>query len=127
MRPTLFFFLMIRRPPRSTLFPYTTLFRSQHVACSHHAGHKQAFGIVARTATCHDRTQPHDGRWHHQHRAVSATALFGHDEFHRLYPDTASSAHGPVTREYEMFAPVQDPLTSLEDIIRGLMTSKLDL
>src|SRR3989475_12050210 len=24
-----FFFLMIRRPPRSTLFPYTTLFRSQ--------------------------------------------------------------------------------------------------
>src|SRR6266536_4611806 len=25
-----FFFLMIRRPPRSTLFPYTTLFRSRH-------------------------------------------------------------------------------------------------
>src|SRR5256885_12726165 len=25
-----FFFLMIRRPPRSTLFPYTTLFRSVH-------------------------------------------------------------------------------------------------
>src|SRR5258708_16148974 len=28
----LFFFLMIRRPPRSTLFPYTTLFRSQPIA-----------------------------------------------------------------------------------------------
>src|SRR5258708_9526555 len=27
----LFFFLMIRRPPRSTLFPYTTLFRSLHL------------------------------------------------------------------------------------------------
>src|SRR6202165_6263991 len=27
----LFFFLMIRRPPRSTLFPYTTLFRSHKV------------------------------------------------------------------------------------------------
>src|SRR3712207_8222268 len=26
----LFFFLMIRRPPRSTLFPYTTLFRSSY-------------------------------------------------------------------------------------------------
>src|SRR6202008_5167527 len=26
-----FFFLMIRRPPRSTLFPYTTLFRSDFV------------------------------------------------------------------------------------------------
>src|SRR5437762_4546532 len=30
-----FFFLMIRRPPRSTLFPYTTLFRSvgQQLSC----------------------------------------------------------------------------------------------
>src|SRR5256885_16376425 len=26
-----FFFLMIRRPPRSTLFPYTTLFRSEQI------------------------------------------------------------------------------------------------
>src|SRR6266508_4993777 len=30
-----FFFLMIRRPPRSTLFPYTTLFRSRR-----HAGRR---------------------------------------------------------------------------------------
>src|SRR5437870_7508717 len=29
-----FFFLMIRRPPRSTLFPYTTLFRSYHVGAT---------------------------------------------------------------------------------------------
>src|SRR2546423_3570368 len=28
-KSSLFFFLMIRRPPRSTLFPYTTLFRSR--------------------------------------------------------------------------------------------------
>ena len=28
----LFFFLLIRRPPRSTLFPYTTLFRSLYVS-----------------------------------------------------------------------------------------------
>src|SRR5438105_12949775 len=37
----IFFFLMIRRPPRSTLFPYTTLFRScvthlPQVACQAH-------------------------------------------------------------------------------------------
>src|SRR3712207_7504088 len=31
MSKDFFFFLMIRRPPRSTLFPYTTLFRSLHV------------------------------------------------------------------------------------------------
>src|SRR5256885_15289464 len=29
-----FFFLMIRRPPRSTLFPYTTLFRSPGRLCT---------------------------------------------------------------------------------------------
>src|SRR3712207_8062734 len=32
-----FFFLMIRRPPRSTLFPYTTLFRSAAGAAHRHA------------------------------------------------------------------------------------------
>src|SRR2546421_12584716 len=32
-----FFFLMIRRPPRSTLFPYTTLFRSGSANMSHAA------------------------------------------------------------------------------------------
>src|SRR3712207_7417674 len=31
----MFFFLMIRRPPRSTLFPYTTLFRSRFVHDDH--------------------------------------------------------------------------------------------
>src|SRR2546430_7737903 len=43
-RFSFFFFLMIRRPPRSTLFPYTTLFRSEagaegtlSVSLQHHA------------------------------------------------------------------------------------------
>src|SRR3712207_7047904 len=38
-----FFFLMIRRPPRSTLFPYTTLFRSPAGADlgDAHAGHNR--------------------------------------------------------------------------------------
>src|SRR2546430_16259413 len=31
LQSVFFFFLMIRRPPRSTLFPYTTLFRSSGV------------------------------------------------------------------------------------------------
>src|SRR3989475_10156191 len=33
-----FFFLMIRRPPRSTLFPYTTLFRSLRLSAEGMAG-----------------------------------------------------------------------------------------
>src|ERR1039457_5747909 len=42
---SLFFFLMIRRPPRSTLFPYTTLFRSlkscSDANTSHHSTPKE--------------------------------------------------------------------------------------
>src|SRR5690606_41946530 len=34
-----FFFLMIPRPPRSTLFPYTTLFRSTNKSVIHVSGH----------------------------------------------------------------------------------------
>src|SRR2546430_6060921 len=37
-----FFFLMIRRPPRSTLFPYTTLFRSLHVGIEDRAAEVEA-------------------------------------------------------------------------------------
>src|SRR5256885_11815721 len=33
-----FFFLMIRRPPRSTLFPYTTLFRSARTTAARRSG-----------------------------------------------------------------------------------------
>src|SRR2546430_3952649 len=40
-----FFFLMIRRPPRSTLFPYTTLFRSRDQG---HRHHRQARGPGAK-------------------------------------------------------------------------------
>src|SRR5258706_11816428 len=46
-----FFFLMIRRPPRSTLFPYTTLFRSARRR--HHAGvrgRRQAHRRAPRTS-----------------------------------------------------------------------------
>src|SRR3989442_4822369 len=44
---TLFFFLMIRRPPRSTLFPYTTLFRSGYFKHVPKAAVLQAVGEYA--------------------------------------------------------------------------------
>src|SRR5258707_4395190 len=40
-----FFFLMIRRPPRSTLFPYTTLFRSFEVLKRYPRGVFTAMGL----------------------------------------------------------------------------------
>src|SRR5437763_3305573 len=44
MASTCFFFLMLRRPPRSTLFPYTTLFRSrvvQQIPAGPRRGHRR--------------------------------------------------------------------------------------
>src|SRR5215471_19533704 len=45
LRLAFFFFLMIRRPPRSTLFPYTTLFRSRR-------RRSRASGTSCRRRTC---------------------------------------------------------------------------
>src|SRR2546426_5718697 len=42
-----FFFLMIRRPPRSTLFPYTTLFRSMHTRSPPDASSIKPYGPSA--------------------------------------------------------------------------------
>src|SRR5688572_33334823 len=52
---TPFFFSLIRRPPRSTLFPYTTLFRSQHdeIEAQHRGlsrklnGHYSYYGVTS--------------------------------------------------------------------------------
>src|SRR5215469_18532188 len=48
-----FFFLMIRRPPRSTLFPYTTLFRSRR---------EPGTGADSKPARAVGRSQPLDSR-----------------------------------------------------------------
>src|SRR3712207_7775657 len=46
--PFVFFFLMIRRPPGSTLFPYTTLFRSQWRGSGRARAHRSAGQHTAR-------------------------------------------------------------------------------
>src|SRR6266576_5718601 len=51
-----FFFLMIRRPPRSTLFPYTTLFRSSpRPGCRSVAGARESRETGVRSRTGEDR------------------------------------------------------------------------
>src|SRR2546430_15672781 len=50
---------MIRRPPRSTLFPYTTLFRSQLSALSRQpAGHSTTHLAKTECFTCHTAWAP---------------------------------------------------------------------
>src|SRR3712207_7911924 len=56
----MFFFLMIRRPPRSTLFPYTTLFRSP--------GCDQDGRPVARVDRLHQLDDLSRGRYRPLHR-----------------------------------------------------------
>src|SRR3712207_7468776 len=76
----LFFFLMIRRPPRSTLFPYTTLFRSRwppergdlavrtlsrrgglHLGFDHHQRSRGQIveGLLLRRPDDHQRSEEH--------------------------------------------------------------------
>src|SRR2546429_5293295 len=63
-----FFFLMIRRPPRSTLFPYTTLFRSVDARCSplnqwrgnpHQSDAKNKAEAQHRIRECPNRSEEH--------------------------------------------------------------------
>src|SRR3712207_9353578 len=51
----LFFFLMIRRPPRSTLFPYTTLFRSTQTGY----GRVVAAPLLPPVVVAQGRKEPH--------------------------------------------------------------------
>src|SRR6266852_6877649 len=58
-----FFFLMIRRPPRSTLFPYTTLFRSPRPSRpQHRAGQR---------LPCDDRGDRKSTRLNSSHGSIS--------------------------------------------------------
>src|SRR5215211_8329902 len=57
-----FFFLMIRRPPRSTLFPYTTLFRSRRSCCT---------GLPSRTRGSPCRQDRKSTRLNSSHTVIS--------------------------------------------------------
>src|SRR2546430_4270912 len=68
----IFFFLMIRRPPRSTLFPYTTLFRS----------HQLQDGLAAAERRRHQRRRQHLYRRLARSRAGHDAGQFDRSEEH---------------------------------------------
>src|SRR3712207_8940661 len=82
-----FFFLMIRRPPRSTLFPYTTLFRSRSQATSRPAG-----GVVPRVAA-YSSGMPAQG-------SGLATALDAGDKCRRRAPRSEEHTSELQSRQY---------------------------
>src|SRR2546427_8544952 len=70
-----FFFLMIRRPPRSTLFPYTTLFRSpdRGLGAGRRAGRALAGGRDRRGV--HPRSEEHTSELQSQSNLVCRLLL----------------------------------------------------
>src|SRR5687768_17871354 len=63
-RSCLFFFLMLRRPPRSTLFPYTTLFRSGSAPSWSVAGSHQTTSKGASPERSEEHTSELQSRLH---------------------------------------------------------------
>src|SRR5438309_5233952 len=63
---------MIRRPPRSTLFPYTTLFRSGFLGCRHIADQILRLVIpLGPTTQHHHRTDRKSTRLNSSHSSIS--------------------------------------------------------
>src|SRR5436305_6253765 len=60
----IFFVLMIRRPPRSTLFPYTTLFRSRTLPCAAPGGPASARARAGRPPRSEEHTSELQSRPH---------------------------------------------------------------
>src|SRR6266511_5042348 len=73
------FFLMIRRPPRSTLFPYTTLFRSLREMLL--AG-KPCDVLVATAAMLKDRSEEHTSELQSLENLVCRLLLEKRNKFH---------------------------------------------
>src|SRR2546427_1842662 len=80
---------MIRRPPRSTLFPYTTLFRSAGLAV--HAAVEDALGLLGLDG----------GQDGHEVRGLVVRELRGHDLHAQLFRDRKStrlnSSHSQIS------------------------------
>src|SRR3712207_7186496 len=62
---------MIRRPPRSTPFPYTTLFRSEPGERGEHLHEGERDGVVARRIALHQRDLERVGGGAEQHERVT--------------------------------------------------------
>src|SRR2546425_12454051 len=102
------FFLMIRRPPRSTLFPYTTLFRSVRL----HRGEVRLFLRVGKLGD-RDGGQNADDH-HHDQQLNEREALAVHLTLLPLESD-----HWVQTRVKPEFSPVGDKAKLVPPITAG--------
>src|SRR5437867_7510020 len=98
-----FFFLMIRRPPRSTLFPYTTLFRSS----------REYTGVLATAPQPHydrptSREDRKSTRLNSSHRTISY-AVFCLKKKKKILPPSPSSPSMPPLTSHPTPRPIFSP------------------
>src|SRR2546430_9790602 len=103
-----FFFLMIRRPPRSTLFPYTTLFRS---TTPHQCRRPSRADSVRNSPSpaCFGRAGSSPRRRSHLHGPASATSL-GRSEEHTSELQSQSNLVCRLLLEKKKRLPFHRPL-----------------
>src|SRR2546427_5653440 len=97
---------MIRRPPRSTLFPYTTLFRSRDVRAAHPVGagepvhldlgHRGAVGEVLERLALQDRKST---RLNSSHSQISYAVFCLKKKKITKRTNTTAHSHRAATRE----------------------------
>src|SRR3989441_11444949 len=80
---------MIRRPPRSTLFPYTTLFRSQGLR-------RQGDGVSERRVDTEERVGADAHVAGHHDVRGDETVVFDH----RIVADVVAAPHGDVVADF---------------------------
>src|SRR2546430_13232184 len=101
-----FFFLMIRRPPRSTLFPYTTLFRSWSAGCArkgcwHHSSEGTLlYGDDSSFMKDESRSEEHTSELQSQSNLVCRLLL----EKKKVMSLTVICLHMPLSRALSRFS-----------------------
>src|SRR5260221_2882831 len=79
---------MIRRPPRSTLFPYTTLFRSTFAAILRRMPRRFAMEIARSGRFSGERSEEHTSELHSHSDLVCRLLLVKENEFSAWQPQT---------------------------------------
>src|SRR5438477_1932963 len=96
-RLVFFFFLMIRRPPRSTLFPYTTLFRSKWPATLSTVRSTPASPVLIGSSKAVRRSEEHTSELQSHVNLVCRLLL----EKKNTKPHPTSSTRPPTTTDTE--------------------------
>src|SRR2546429_3971020 len=103
-----FFFLMIRRPPRSTLFPYTTLFRSVHRLCPRQFQLRKA----TRSSSSTDEVHPPSTRLAGDRKSTRLNSSHGYISY-AVFCLKKKNIHQP---RFRLYAPIVDPPLELSPI-----------